>query len=198
MEEPMTLTRIRSLSIITAAAALGVALLQFAVSTVHADGRDHVAFRVDVAVDHATFAIVPSNGLVLQPEPAGPNRGTPFIVDGRIFPGGTLEKGNGVGDPNQPGSIGRWICKGIFTSDLATEDVGFDTTQMFMFDGDSDAIWTEGLEAGLGKIGVLTHRTILGGTGRFRGARGEVVQEALGTNASGTPNIRLTFKILKH
>jgi hypothetical protein len=154
-------------------------------------------FVVDVAVDHATFAIVPSAGNVVNPEPPGPNRGTPFIVDGRVFPGRTLPKGSGVGDPNMPGSIGSWICKGIFTSDLATEDIGFDTTQMFEFSGDGDAVWTEGLEAGLGKAGVITHRTILGGTGRFQGAEGVVIQEALGTNVGGTPNIRLTFKILK-
>jgi hypothetical protein len=172
--------------------------LQLGTTTAQADSRDHVTFVVDVAVDHATFAIVPSTGLVLQPEPPGPNRGTPFIVDGKVFPGGTLKRGAGQGDPGQPGAIGTWFCKGIFTSDLATDDVGFNTTQMFEFNGDADAIWTEGLEAGLGKIGVITHRTILGGTGRFRGASGEVVQEALGTNVTGTPNIRLTFKILKH
>jgi hypothetical protein len=172
-----------------------VALMSFVVPVANAGDRDNQTFTVDVTVDHRTFAIVPSNGNVLNPEPLGPNRGTPFIVDGKIFPGGTLQKGAGMGDPDMPGSIGSWICKGIFTSDLTTEDIGFNTTQMFLFNGDKDAIWTEGLEAGLGKQGVITHRTILGGTGKFRGARGEVVQEALGTNDQGTPNIRLTFEI---
>ena len=192
----MTRKRPGALSILAAGAATAAAL-QLATSVVHADPREHTTFTLDVAVDHATFAIVPSTGLVLQPEAAGPNRGTPFIVDGKVFPGGTLHKGAGMGDPNQVGSIGTWICKGVFTSDLATEDIGFDTTQMFLFGGDGNAIWTEGLEAGLGKIGVITHRAILGGTGQFRGAQGEVIQEALGTNASGTPNIRVTFKILR-
>jgi len=193
----MTRRRTFTLSI-GAAAAVAIAAATFGAAGVAADPKDHVTFVVDVAVDHPTFAIVPSAGLVLQPEPPGPNRGTPFIVDGTIFPGGTLEVGNNMGDPHQAGSIGNWICKGIFTSDLGTDDIGFNTTQMYRFDGDADAIWTEGLEAGLGKIGVITHRTIVGGTGRFRGAEGEVVQEALGTNDTGTPNIRLTFKILKH
>ena len=139
----------------------------------------------------------PVNGLVLHPQALGPNRGTPFIVDGKIFPGGTLETGSGVGDPNQPGSIGSWMCRGTFTSTLATEDIGFDTVQMFQF-GDGNNIWTEGLEGGLGKIGVTTHRTIVGGTGRFKGAEGEVTQQALGTNVTGTPNIRLPFQIVKH
>ena len=133
-------------------------------------------FVVDVAVDHETFAIIPSTGLVLHPQALGPNRGTPFIVDGKIFPGDTLETGSGVGDPNQPGSIGSWMCRGTFTSTLATEDIGFDTVQMFQF-GDGNNIWTEGLEGGLGKIGVTTHRTIVGGTGRFKGAEGEVTQK---------------------
>jgi len=171
--------------------------MQIGIVTAHADPKE-MSFTVDVAVDHATFSIIPSTGLVLNPQAPGPNRGTTFIVDGAVFPGGTLEKGTGLGDPAQPGAIGAWSCKGFFTSDLATEDVGFNTTQMFQFGGDGDAIWTEGLEAGLGKIGVITHRTIIGGTGRFQGAEGEVVQEALGTNVGGTPNIRLTFTILKH
>jgi hypothetical protein len=188
--------QLSTLSVVAGVVA-AVGFLQFGTAIARAD-RDHSErFIVDVAVDHETFAIVPSTGLVLHPEAVGPNRGTPFIVNGTIFPGGTLQTGAGLGDPNQPGSIGAWICKGIFTSDLGTADIGFNTTQLFQFNGDADAIWTEGLEAGLGKIGVVTHRTILGGTGRFQGAEGEVIQEALGTNVTGTPNVRLTFKILK-
>ena len=45
---------------------------------------------------------------------------------------------------------------------------------------------------------MTTHRTIVGGTGRFKGAAGEVTQQALGTNVTGTPNVRLTFQIVKH
>ena len=152
--------------------------------------RDTEIFTVDVAVDVSTGAAILSNG--------GPNRGSTFIIDGKIFRGGALPKGAGMGDPNMPGSIGSWICKGFFTSREGTEDVGYDTTQMFEFNGDRDAIWTEGLEPGLGKQGVITHRTILGGTGRFRGAQGEVKQESLGTNQSGAPNVRMTFKLQRN
>jgi hypothetical protein len=181
---------------IAALAIAAVATLHLGIPTVQADPKDQT-FIVDVAVDHETFAIIPSTGLVLHPEAVGPNRGTPFIVDGKVFPGGTLPTGIGMGDPNQSGSIASWSCRGTFTSTLGTEDIGFNTTQMFHF-GDGDAIWTEGLEGGLGKIGVITHRAIVGGTGRFKGAAGEVIQEALGTNVTGTPNIRLTFQIAKH
>jgi hypothetical protein len=186
----------RNITLRLGAVLVAIAAWQSGGVAVHADPKD-VVFTVDVAVDHETFAIIPSTGLVLHPEALGPNRGTTFIVDGTVFPAGTLQKGAGQGDPKQPGAVGVWSCKGFFTSDLGTEDVGFNTTQMFQFE-DGDLLWTEGLEAGLGKMGVITHRTILGGTGKFRGAEGDVVQEALGTNVGGTPNIRLTFKILKH
>src|SRR5262245_54187689 len=120
----MTWKRMGAVSILVAGAT--TAALELGAGIVRADSRDSMTFTLDVAVDHATFAIVPSNGLVLQPEAAGPNRGTPFIVDGKVFPGGTLRKGSGTGDPNQAGSIGTWICKGIFTSDLGSDDIGFD------------------------------------------------------------------------
>ena len=174
-------------------AVLASAILYLDPIAAKAEPQDFERFTLDVAVLHPTFAIVP--GAIFGETGASTQRGTPFIVDGKIFPGGTLHKGAGTGDPDMPGSVGSWICKGIFTSDLGSEDIGFDTTQMFLFNGDHEAIWTEGLEAGLGKIGVITHRTILGGTGRFRGAQGEVVQESLRTNVGGTPNIRVTFKI---
>ena len=189
--------RTRNIMLRLGAVLVAISAWQSGSAAVHADPKD-VVFTVDVAVDHETFAIIPSTGLVLHPEALGPNRGTTFIVDGTVFPEGTLQKGAGQGDPKQPGAVGVWSCKGFFTSKLGTDDVGFDTTQMFRFDPDGDFIWTEGLEAGLGKIGVITHRTILGGTGRFHGAKGDVVQEALGTNVGGTPNIRLTFRLLKH
>lgn len=177
---------------------VALALVAIAVITLgpaKAEPQDFEAFTVDVAVDHATFALIPSTGLVANPQPLGPNRGSTFIVNGTVFPGGTLPKGSGMGDPNMHGKIGVWFCKGFFTSTLGTDPIGFNTTQMFEFNGDADAIWTEGLEGGLGIAGVVTHRTILGGTGRYAGARGDVIQESLGTNASGTPNIRLTFRI---
>jgi hypothetical protein len=176
-------------------AAIGFSIVFVCLYAAKATPQDFESFTVDVTVDHQTFALNPSSGLVLNPQPPGPNRGSTFIVDGKIFPGGTLQKGAGMGDPNMPGSVGTWFCKGIFTSALGTDDVGFDTTQRFEFSGDSNSIWTEGLEGGLGKVGVVTHRTILGGTGKYSGAQGEVVQESLGTNSGGTPNIRLTFKI---
>jgi hypothetical protein len=159
-------------------------------------------FVVDVAVDMRTFAAIPSTG---NPpgEPVGPNRGTTFIVNGKAFPAGDLPSGTASNDPSQEGSIGDWVCRGILTSDLASQlagvdRIGFDTTQMLMFGSDRRAIWSEGLEGGLSEAGVKTHRIVLGGTGAFFAASGDVVQESLGTNATGAPNIRLTFRLRNH
>jgi hypothetical protein len=161
--------------------------------------RGSATFVVDVAVDMRTFAAIPSTG---NPpgEPVGPNRGTTFIVNGKIFPAGDLPSGAASNDPSQAGSIGDWVCRGILTSDLARQlagidKIGFDTTQMLIFGSDRRAIWSEGLEGGLSEAGVTTHRIILGGTGAFLAASGDVVQESLGTNATGAPNIRLTFRL---
>src|SRR5712692_5222633 len=164
------------------------------------DGRHGSGtFVVDVAVDMRTFAAIPSTG---NPpgEPVGPNRGTTFIVNGKVFPGGVLPSGTASNDPNQEGSIGDWVCRGILTSDLASQlagedEIGFDTTQMLIFGSDRRAIWSEGLEGGLGEVGVTTHRIVLGGTGAFLAASGDVVQESLGTNVTGAPNIRLTYRL---
>lgn len=151
---------------------------------------------VDVAVDMNTFNFVPVGGNSMSPK-----RGTAFIVNGKIYPGGTLPSGAAANSANQSGSIGEWTCKGFLTADLADQlsgatKIGFDTTQMLLFDGDAQAVWTEGLEAALGPAGpgTITNRISLGGTGRFRGFSGTVVQQSLGTNASGAPNIRIHFR----
>src|ERR1700736_5538669 len=80
-------------------------------------------FAVEVAVDMRTFAAVPSTG---NPpgEPVGPNRGTPFVVNGKIFPAGALPSGAASNDPSEAGSIGDWVCQSILTSALANQLAG--------------------------------------------------------------------------
>lgn len=63
------------------------------------------------------------------------------------------------------------------------------TTQIYDL-GDADRLWSDGKEGGA----KLT-RAVIGGTGRFSGAIGEVVQEPLGTNRTGLANYRFTFKL---
>src|SRR6202007_2825743 len=92
---------------------------------------------------------------------SNPIRGTTFIVYGKIFPAGTIPSGVTSFDPNSPGSIGTWFCRGVFLADFAdifvtqSAALALHTTQLFLFPDDQTMIATEGLE---GHIGVDTHR----------------------------------------
>jgi hypothetical protein len=127
--------------------------------------------------------------------------GSTFIVYGKIFPGGTIPSGVTPFDPNAPGSIGSWVCRGVFLADIGDilsgkASLTVDTTQMFLLSTDSNALFAEGFE---GNVGVTTHRAVTGGTGRFRGVTGSVKQETIGVNRNGAADglfdLRFTFKI---
>src|SRR5439155_20984087 len=76
--------------------------------------------KLDVACDCRTFAY--NRGAVF-PDVV---RGDGFIVNGKIFPPGTLPTGTAANDPNDPGSIGDWICRGTNTG---VDDPGAFVTQ---------------------------------------------------------------------
>jgi hypothetical protein len=160
---------------------------------------DHDSDRLvlDVAIDAHTLSLNNND----PSDPANPRRGTTFIVYGKIFPGGTIPSGVTPFDPNTAGSVGVWVCRGVFLADFADIVSGaassaFDTTQMFLLATDENALFTEGVE---GNVGVTTHRTLTGGTGRFRGVIGEVHQQTIGVNRNGAADglfdLRFTFKL---
>src|SRR5439155_14947031 len=119
-------------------------------------------------------------------------RGYTFIINGKIYPGGTLPAGDGLDIDTLTGSIGTWLTRGTFNVDLSQILAGahpaLSSTQYYLFsptgalEGE-DALFSEGPEAG-----ATTHRVVLGGTGRYRGVIGEVQQESLGMNSTGFEN----------
>jgi hypothetical protein len=160
----------------------------------HDDGRP---FVFDVAIDAHTLSLNNND----PADPANPRRGTTFIVYGKVFPGGTIPSGVTPFDPNMAGSIGTWVCRGVFLADFAdimsgAASLAFDTTQMFLLTTNENALFTEGFE---GNVGVTTHRTVTGGTGRFRRVIGEVQQRTIGVNRNGAADglfdLRFTFKV---
>jgi hypothetical protein len=163
-----------------------------------ADGRDGGHQLVlDVAIDAHTLSLNNND----PADPANPRRGTTFIVYGKVFPGGTIPSGVTPFDPDAAGSIGVWVCRGVFLADFADITSGavslaFDTTQMFLLPTDENALFTEGLE---GNVGVTTHRTVTGGTGSFRRVIGSVQQRTIGVNRNGAADglfdLRFTFKV---
>jgi hypothetical protein len=125
-------------------------------------------FSLDVSCDGRTFRY--ENGA------SGPAvRGSTFIVSGKLFPAGTFGSNPERFEPDSPGSIGAWICAGTFQYDLAEIAKGkaphVISTQYYLLD-DGSVLMSEGLEGGM-----TTLRVILGGAGKYAGARGTVVEK---------------------
>src|SRR6516164_3283685 len=73
-------------------------------------------FTVDVAespVNYQQNNVDPSEGQdVFSP-------GDTFILEGTIYPAGTLPRGKANNDPEAPGGIGKYRVRGTFTADFA-------------------------------------------------------------------------------
>jgi len=146
-------------------------------------------FTIDVACDARTYR---QNNL--DPSAAGSHRGDTFIVEGKIYPPGTIPVGEGVFSPDNPGSIGTWICRGVWMVNLEQLAAGvspaFDTAQTYLLPDESRQLFSEGLEGP-----QPTLRAVTGGTGSMEGVVGQVRQELLGTNVTGLFNFRFTFRV---
>jgi hypothetical protein len=152
----------------------------------HNDNRTHI--RWDVAIDCRTWRF---NGGI-SGEASG--RGDGFIADGKIFPGGTLPPGDQTNDPSDPGSIGNWVERGTMAATLAEIVAGarpafFATWYHLLNDGST--LVADGPHPESGPMAVV------GGMGRFRGARGELADEIIGWNSTGCPNLRLRITLEK-
>ena len=151
--------------------------------------RDTVVFTIDVAEDFTLF-----NPTLVKTTDTQPERGSFFVTEGNIYPGGTI-KGDGASfDPSTPG-FGRWFCRGthlVPASAIPAAAFWVHTAQLFLLPDDTRSIATEGVEGN----GTVT-RLISGGTGKFRGYVGEQRQEFLGFNATGGVNLRVTFILKK-
>ena len=123
-------------------------------------------------------------------------RGAPFIIQGKMFPAGTLPSGTASNDPTQPvngvGSIGNWICRGqvagtlppAISSAYASTPFAYNTQYYILNDG--RALTAEGYDLPTGGVGL----SVTGGIGGFSGAAGHIQVNGLGTNATGCPNFR--------
>jgi hypothetical protein len=151
-----------------------------------------VELTIDVAEDLAG-KFVPT---FVRPEHTQPERGSFFVTGGRVFPAGTIQ-GDGAGfDPNRPGHIGIWICRGthlVAASEIPQAPLWVDTAQLFVLGRQGkEQIATEGVEG----PGTVT-RIVSGGAGNFAGYVGEQRQTFLGFNPTGGVNLRVTFVLRK-
>lgn len=146
---------------------------------------------VDVACDGRTLVINQQS-----PGASQVHRGDTYVLNGVIFPGGTIPLGgtksapSSIG-PDSAGAIGQWYAHGTYLVDgvsLATEKLQRISTQFFALQG-KDRIITEGFEGS-----VDTNRVIVGGVNTFAGARGIAVMQRLGINSTGAYNLRFTIQ----
>ncbi len=133
------------------------------------------ALNLDVACDCRTFAFI---GGAFSP------RGDVFIISGKVFPAGTLPVGPASNDPNDPGSIGDWTCRGTVTG--VPDPFAFITQYHLLANG--------GL---VSESPTGVHAAVVGGMGAFSGAGGELSAEEIGPNITGCPNLRFTFNLKK-
>jgi hypothetical protein len=137
---------------------------------------------------------------------SGQNRGDPFVINGKIFPGGTLPSGAATFDPTQPvngvAPIGNWFIRGQnalpFPPDVASAyssaPVSFGTIYYILNDG--RALTAEGYLIPSGAPPGIVFASVTGGIGGFSGASGFLESPALGTNATGCPNTRSTINVV--
>jgi len=141
-------------------------------------------------------------------------RGSPFMIEGKIFPPGTLPSGNASNDPTLPvnghAPIGDWLCRGqsgggVDTTKYGSVPFAFNT-QYFILDVNGGQVlppasWstltTEGYDVPNPRLGVDPGGllSITGGIGSFSGASGDLQGVPIGTNITGCPNFRAKFNL---
>ena len=154
------------------------------------------AMRYDIAMDGMSFAFEgPMNA------EGAPARGTPFVVEGYIYPANTFTT-NGLlsgvledGSPEFPSMVvGTWTCRGWHLLDgNALTGAVVVTDQTFDFDlavPGAQMITTEGIE--LADFDVPFERVITGGTGRYNGLTGQHTQVYVGNGLNASQGFNTT------
>jgi len=167
------------------------ALAAFELIAPRAGADPDKTFTIDVALDGATY--VQNNVDPNEKLPAF-SPGDTLVVHGTIYPGGTLKPGIQDNDPNAPGGIGKLICRGVFL--VSSQDVGApfttDVSEIYLLPDNTRSLVADGLGP---NTDVTAQRAVLGGTGSFRDAVGELHEKNIGSNATGFCNLRMTFKL---
>jgi hypothetical protein len=178
LDQPLGIGRRRMLQ--AGGVLAGTAALMRAATT-----RAAETLTFDVACDGGTMLI---SRLNQTGEIGLPRRGDTFIVTGSIYPEGTID--TGLTGPDQAGAIGRWTCRGTFEVDIESGAVPHVASSVLFSFGDGlsattgqvesapDALLTDGFEGGVDEI----RRIVVGGFGRYAGARGEQIQYTRGEN----------------
>jgi hypothetical protein len=164
-------------------------------------------FNYDVACLGNTLRVI----LAPEANPAAGNLlGSVFYVEGEIYPAGTIKR-TGF-NPASMARIGTWICRGWFLITPGRPNPHVITQQEYVIGGISsrrlfppDHLASSGMEGADKEVTLV--RSIVGGSGRFAGARGTVIQAVTGTNTTrltpkalgdlgNAPNFRFQFNLM--
>jgi hypothetical protein len=175
-------------------------------------------FTVDIAVDGRTARF--NHGITYQE--AG--RGDTSVVFGPIYPAGTLPPGAASNSPDAPGSIGVWTFRTTLTYDGGVSRGSGLQACCGLPAVDTPPLWIQARRGRPGVVDVFNQLgmgtahyqfdhggtlvvdgpvsrpvgavAVVGGVGAFIGATGELTGVAIGTNSTGYPNLRITFRLL--
>jgi hypothetical protein len=155
-------------------------------------------------MNSATAGVNFPDGGVLQ-------RGFVGIFNGNIYPKGTLRRNSDTFDPGSDGEIGTWRCHFTALNDVAfptgsKDSLDFPLTGAVTYYFQLKRTGYERRESMLIVMGLNSHTfhdgdnvrrvlAVVGGTGRFSGASGEVREIVLGRNSSGARNLRFRFRL---
>ncbi|MGI8961372.1 MAG: hypothetical protein ACR2IV_16735 [Bryobacteraceae bacterium] len=171
---PATKTAVTALSL-TAAGILVVSGL-ISPTTSRAKGDDgFTTFTVEVAQQAKTNVqndVDPLEGQDVF------TRGDTYILDGPIYPNGSIPIGHNVDPDPHARIIGRYRTRGTFTGGPGTVPIAAFASELFSLPNDLTTILTDGI---CPSEEFSAYRVVLGGTGRYRGSGGEAYQENIGT-----------------
>jgi hypothetical protein len=177
---------------------MSLGLLQVGVTPV-AQAKTEKTLILEVAQDASTLAL---NQVVPGASFPPFAQGDVALVNGNIYPGGTIPPGfDGTFDPDAVPDIGTWRC---LVAVLGEFDLPLSGAVTYYFSlGETEPgteksmLIVQGLNSHLGPASVPRILAIVGGTGEFSGAAGEVREEVIGTNTTGAFNLRYQITLKK-
>jgi len=135
-------------------------------------------------------------------------RGTTFFVEGDLYRRGTIPVGVENWDPSGAMPIGHWLARGWFMNRVGRpgeEDrpeppsIVHNEFLIGRITPDSlfppDQLASSGLGGSSGPGGMPLH-SVVGGTGRYLGAKGMVTFHSIGSNITGAPNFVCDFRLV--
>lgn len=182
--------RITKTTLLVLVVASFAGLVVFGVPAVMKADDDSNSLTFDVACDCRTGATLD-----------GGERAAPFMIQGKIFPAGTIPSGAATNDPTQlvhgVASIGDWICRGqvrgtyppVVAPFYNSTPAGLNTQYFILNNG--GGITAEGYDV----LPAGERLSVTGGIASFRGISGDIQESPLGTNATGCPNFRAKFNL---